>query len=219
MCSCRAPPSRSAPTPRRSCSRPRATITCASTIRPALDGGRWVICDRFADSTASIRACSATSIRALIRGLERVTVGETKPDLTFILDVPAEVGLARARERRGERRADRFEAETLEFHSKLREAYRELAEREPDRCVLIDATDDARRRSPTRIWAVVERRLDPAIGAAASSKAARREPRRRGRRGRGRAAPARDDRCCSATRTPSRRCSKPIAAAASRMPG
>jgi dTMP kinase len=130
-------------------------------IRPALEAGRWVICDRFADSTRVYQGVLGNVDPRVIRGLERVAVGDTRPDITLILDVPAAVGLARAASRRGRTAVDRFEAETLEFHAKLREAYRELAEREPDRCVLIDAQADAANVADA-IWAVVSRRLDPA---------------------------------------------------------
>jgi dTMP kinase len=129
-------------------------------IRPALEGGRWVVCDRFADSTRIYQGALGNVDPRVIRSLERISLGDTRPDLTFILDVPAETGLARAAERRGINRADRFEAEALEFHSKLRQAYCELAEQEPDRCVLIDASD-APRTVADAIWAAVSRRLDP----------------------------------------------------------
>ena len=68
----------------------------------------------------------------LIARLEKITVGELGPDLTIILDVPPEIGLARAPRRRGDAPVDRFEGEAFDFHKKLREAYLELAEREPD---------------------------------------------------------------------------------------
>jgi dTMP kinase len=129
-------------------------------IRPALEGGRWVVCDRFADSTRIYQGTLGNVDPRVIRSLERISLGETRPDLTIILDVPAETGLARAAKRRGTGSVDRFEAETLEFHSKLREAYRELAEQEADRCVLIDATG-APRAVGEMIWAAVTRRLDP----------------------------------------------------------
>jgi dTMP kinase len=130
-------------------------------IRPALEAGRWVICDRFADSTRVYQGVLGNVDPRVIRSLERVAVGDTRPDITFILDVPAAVGLARAASRRGRTAVDRFEAETIEFHTKLREAYRELAEGEPDRCVLIDAQTDAAIVADA-IWAVVNGRLDPA---------------------------------------------------------
>src|ERR1700732_2618201 len=111
-----------------------------STIEPALARGAWVICDRFIDSTRVYQGALGHVDPKLIRALERVTVGDLKPDLTFILDVPAEVGLARAGKRRGDGAADRFEGEALAFHVELREAYRLLVVAEPRRCVVIDAT-------------------------------------------------------------------------------
>lgn len=129
-------------------------------IRPALDSGRWVICDRFADSTRVYQGVLGNVDPRLIRGLERVAVGDTRPDVTCILDVPPELGLKRAARRRGGDAADRFEAETVEFHARLRDAYRELAAREPERCILIDASGDAARVGDV-VWAEVNRRLDP----------------------------------------------------------
>ena len=72
-----------------------------TTIRPALERGKWVICDRFINSTRVYQGALGKVDPRLIRSLERVTVGDAKPDLTFILDVPATVGLARAKRRRG----------------------------------------------------------------------------------------------------------------------
>lgn len=132
-----------------------------STIAPALARGRWVISDRFVDSTSVYQGALGRVDPLLLGGLRRVTIGTLKPDLTFILDLPAEVGLERASERRGGEGADRFEAESLEFHEKLREAYLHLAAGEPDRCVLIDARED-QAAVATRIWDTVVRRLDPA---------------------------------------------------------
>ena len=129
-------------------------------IRPALEGGRWVVCDRFADSTRIYQGVLGNVDPRVIRSLERIAVGDTKPDITFVLDLPAELGLKRAAARRGRASVDRFEAETIEFHSKLREAYRDLVEREPDRCVLIDANVEAETIA-NAIWAIVDRRLDP----------------------------------------------------------
>jgi dTMP kinase len=132
-----------------------------ATIAPALARGRWVISDRFADSTRVYQGTLGGSDARLITGLYRVTVGDLKPDLTLVLDVPAEVGLERAGKRRGEAGADRFEAESLEFHEKLREAYLHLAASEPDRCVLIDARE-AQAAVAARVWDAVVKRLDPA---------------------------------------------------------
>src|SRR5664279_5348225 len=104
-----------------------------SSIRPALLDGKWVICDRFIDSTRVYQGALGKVDGKLIRSLERVTVGAAMPDLTFILDVPASVGLARATHRRGSGTADRFEAESVEYHEKLRQAYLTLAAHEPQR--------------------------------------------------------------------------------------
>ena len=132
-----------------------------NTIEPALAGGRWVISDRFVDSSRVYQGTLGHVDPKLLRALERITVGELKPDLTFILDVPPEVGLARANKRRGEGEADRFEAESAEFHARLREAFRDIALSEPLRCVLIDATEP-RPAVAERIWKVVNDRFDPA---------------------------------------------------------
>lgn len=127
------------------------------TIRPALERGAFVICDRFTDSTRVYQGALGNVDPRLIRALERVAVGATVPDLTLILDLPAEEGLRRAASRSGGA-ADRFEKEDVSFHRHLREAFRELAEREPERCVLIDASGDADGVADA-IWRAVETRL------------------------------------------------------------
>jgi dTMP kinase len=129
-----------------------------NTILPALKAGKWVICDRFIDSTRVYQGALGQVDRKLIRGLERVTVGDAVPEVTFILDVPAPIGLARAKRRRGNNTVDRFEAESLDFHERLREAYRALAEAEPHRIVLVDGRAP-REVVAERIWAVVQERL------------------------------------------------------------
>ena len=97
----------------------------------------------------------------LIARLEHITIGDTRPDLTIILDVPVELGLQRASWRRGGGTGDRFEAEDRDFHEKLREAYLELAERDPERCTLIDGSADPATVG-NAIWALVNARLHPA---------------------------------------------------------
>jgi dTMP kinase len=129
-------------------------------IRPALLDGKWVICDRFIDSTRVYQGTLGKVDQKLIRGLERVTVGAAMPDLTFLLDVPARVGLARATRRRAGTAADRFEAETLEFHEDLRRAYRADAQEEPKRIVVIDGRPP-RDIVAERIWTAVSERLHP----------------------------------------------------------
>ncbi len=117
-----------------------------------------MLCDRFTDSTRVYQGKLGSADLKLIRAMERVTIGELAPDLTIILDVPAEVGLARAAKRRGQEAPDRFEAEDADFHRRLREAYRQVAIDEPERCVLIDATEDVE-VTAQRVWSVVGSRF------------------------------------------------------------
>ena len=130
-------------------------------IRPALAQGQWVICDRFADSTRIYQGVAGDVDPMAIRAMERIIVADTKPDLTFILDVPAKEGMRRADSRRGKGDADRFEGEALTFHERLRDGFLTLAANEPDRCVLIDATA-SKEEVAEQIWRVVQKRLDPA---------------------------------------------------------
>jgi dTMP kinase len=130
------------------------------TILPALDAGKWVICDRFADSTRVYQGVLGAVDPRLIRALERVSIGDLKPDLTLVLDVPVEVGMKRAAGRRRGGKADRFEAEDIDFHKKLRKAYLELASVENDRCVVIDAKAP-KKMVAQRIWEIVQLQLKP----------------------------------------------------------
>jgi dTMP kinase len=132
-----------------------------NTIEPALQSGAWVISDRFIDSTRVYQGTVGHVDAQFIRALERLSTGDLKPDLTFVLDVPAEIGLARAGKRRGEGSADRFEAESLRTHEELREAYRLLVLAEPARCIMLDATEP-KDVVADRIWKAVNDRLSPA---------------------------------------------------------
>jgi dTMP kinase len=114
-----------------------------TVIQPALAQGTWVLCDRFSDSTRAYQGKVGQVQPGILNAMERVTIGDLKPDLTIILDVPVDVGLKRAAARRGTAAPDRFESEDLKFHQDLRDAYREIAGAEPARCVLIDASGDA----------------------------------------------------------------------------
>jgi len=113
-----------------------------TVIQPALNQGTWVLCDRFIDSTRAYQGKLGQVLPAVLNAMQRVTIGELKPDLTIILDVPVEVGLQRAAVRRGNGAPDRFEAENLQFHQDLRDAYRQIAAENPVRCVMIDANAD-----------------------------------------------------------------------------
>ena len=130
------------------------------TILPALRSGKWVVCDRFADSTRVYQGILGQVDQKLINVLERVSVGELAPDLTVILDLPVQVGLERAKLRRGPAQADRFEGEGADFHEKLREAYLAIAAREPGRCVVIDAIA-SKDVVADAIWQAVQSRLQP----------------------------------------------------------
>ena len=125
------------------------------TIRPALARGEFVLCDRFVDSTFAYQGAAQGLDPASIRALSALVVGPTMPDLTFILDLPVEIGLARAASRGGE---DRYELMGTAFHETLRQTFLTRAKAEPDRCVIIDATaapDEVARQ----IWHSVTLRL------------------------------------------------------------
>ncbi len=131
------------------------------TIVPALERGAWVVCDRFSDSTRAYQGVAGKVSPDLIARLEEVVVGENRPDLTVILDLPPEAGLERARLRRGTEGPDRFEAEGGAFHETLRHAYLEIAAAEPKRCVVVDALKSEEEVADA-IWSAIEERLDPA---------------------------------------------------------
>ena len=105
-------------------------------IRPALERGAIVLCDRFADSTRAYQGAGGAVDLDFIASLERFVVEGTRPRLTLILDLPVAEGLARAGARGGEAR---FESKGLAFHERLRAAYLDIARSEPDRCEVIDA--------------------------------------------------------------------------------
>jgi dTMP kinase len=132
------------------------------TIRPALSAGKWVLCDRFADSTRAYQGVAGKVDADLLRTLERLIVGDTKPDLTLILDLPVAEGLKRVRARGGE--PDRFESEGLVFHERLRRAFLGIAEVEPQRCVVVDANRQEDDVAADVLRAVQERLGLPASG-------------------------------------------------------
>ena len=133
----------------------------AQTILPALARGAFVICDRFTDSTRVYQGALGKVDPALISTLEEIAAGQCRPDLTLILDLPAQIGLARAAARRAEQAADRIEAEGLAYHEGLRAAFLEIAGNEPGRCKVVDAAkgpDDVAQA----ILAAVQHLLGPA---------------------------------------------------------
>ena len=129
-----------------------------TVIQPALSQGTWVLCDRFSDSTRAYQGRLGQVAPGVLNAMQRVTIGDLKPDLTIILDIPVEVGLQRAAARRGSGVPDRFEAEDLQFHQHLRDAYRQIAAEDPQRCVLIDANADADTVA-ARVWTALRDRV------------------------------------------------------------
>lgn len=106
-------------------------------ILPALRVGKWVVSDRFTDATYAYQGGGRGLSETTIAQLERMVQGDMRPDLTLILDLAPEIGLERARQRAA---LDRFEREKLEFFTRVRAAYKQRAFAEPERCVLIDAS-------------------------------------------------------------------------------
>lgn len=115
-------------------------------IRPGLERGRWILCDRFSDATAVYQGGLRGIDEAWIRRLDAFATSSLKPDLTLLFDLPVETGLRRAMERMDvipeDAREDRFEREGLNFHEKIREGYLSLARREPERFRIINAAAD-----------------------------------------------------------------------------
>ncbi len=114
------------------------------TVRPALERGDWVICDRFSDSTMAYQGYGGGVEPARIQAIHEAVLGDFKPDLTLILDLPTEEGLARAGKRLVEAKSaeDRFERMERDFHDRLRNGFLEIAKSDPLRCKVIDASGD-----------------------------------------------------------------------------
>ena len=110
------------------------------TIRPALDAGHVVVCDRFSDSTIAYQGYGRGLDLDIVQALDARAREGLEPSLTFLLDCPAEVGLARAKARAGA--ADRFERETVAFHARVRTGFTTLATQSPGRMIIVDSTQD-----------------------------------------------------------------------------
>lgn len=131
-------------------------------IRPALNDGKVVLCDRFMDSSRVYQGVTGNLQAEFIETLQRVAVDGVVPDCTLILDLPARAGLARAQRRgaAGDVAPDRFEKEELDTHEKRREAFLDIAAREPERCHVVDALQ-SEEVIASQILAIVEQRLAP----------------------------------------------------------
>lgn len=132
-------------------------------IGPSLASGAIVLCDRFLDSSRVYQGALGAVPSGLMIRLERVATAAVSPHLTLVFDLPAELGLARARARQTGRAImpDRFEGEGLAFHETVRAAFRDIASAEPDRCVIVDATGPPD-EVEARAWAALVGRLDTA---------------------------------------------------------
>jgi len=118
-------------------------VHLGNLIEPSLAAGRWVLCDRFTDATFAYQGGGRGLDANHIRQLESMVQGSRRPDLTFLLDAPVDLALARARRRNGSAAADRFETEKLEFFMRVRAAYLKRAAAEPQRIVVLDAVESA----------------------------------------------------------------------------
>jgi dTMP kinase len=126
------------------------------TIGPALLADKWVICDRFTDSTYAYQGAGRGLARETIRRIDAIVLDDFKPELTLVLDLDVEAGLKRATSRGGTE--SRFENFDRDFHERLRQAFLDIAKRNPDRCVVIDAAQ-AEEAVAAAIWAAVARRF------------------------------------------------------------
>ncbi len=129
-------------------------------VWPALESGTWVVSDRFADSTFAYQGYGFGLGQTVIENLHNVAVGDFWPDLTLILDIPVDQGLARTAGRgSGE---DRYERMGSKVHERIREGFRKIAARHPERCVMIDASGDVD-TTQEAVRAAVRGRFDVAL--------------------------------------------------------
>jgi len=131
-----------------------------TAIKDSLQEGKWVVCDRFVDSTRAYQGVTGGVPRGLINALEQLTVGALSPDITFILDIPADEGLARAQARAEGAEPDRFEGQELMTHERIRRAFLDIAEEEPGRCIVVDASQPEAMVAED-VWEAVLHRLNP----------------------------------------------------------
>ena len=130
-------------------------------IRPALAAGKIVLCDRFMDSSRVYQGVTGNLEPDFIETLQRIAINGVMPDCTVILDIPANIGLERAQKRAAADAPDRFEKERLETHEKRREAFLDIAAREPERCHVINAMQ-SEEEIAAEIVAIVRQLMSPA---------------------------------------------------------
>jgi dTMP kinase len=128
-------------------------------IRPALEAGSWVICDRFSDSTRAYQAAAGGAVREEIEALERIVVGNRGPDLTLVLDLP--LTAARARMTARATKDDAIESRGPEYHERVRQAFLDIARANPQRCAVLDAST-----APNDVADDAMKLIDQRLGAA-----------------------------------------------------
>jgi len=128
----------------------------ANLVRPTLLSGTWVVSDRYVDSTRAYQGSAQGVGAEAVLALHDLALGGLMPDLTLVLDLPVEQGLARARSRAGGE--DRYERMGAAFHTRLRDAFRAMAKAEPGRCVLVDAAGDVDVVA-ARLWSILASRF------------------------------------------------------------
>lgn len=126
------------------------------TIAPALAAGKWVICDRFADSTMAYQGHAQNVDRDMVARINRVAAGDVWPDLTIVLDLAVADGLARAQGRRDVE--NRYERMGTAFHERIRGAFLDITKAEPGRCAVIEAAGDVDQVAG-EVWDTVRTRL------------------------------------------------------------
>ena len=132
---------------------------CRNVLAPALAAGEWIVCDRFTDSTLAYQGYGRGFDVATLRAFNAFATGPVVPDVTFLLDVPAEVGLDRVRARTASGSRDRIESEALDFHRRLRDGYLAIASEEPERFVVIDTARLGPDETAEAVWDTIQRRF------------------------------------------------------------
>lgn len=130
-------------------------------VRPALEDGKWVVSDRFSDSTMAYQGIVQGMGEGVVKSLDALVVADTVPDLTIILDLPSDVGLTRAGSRDGNE--DRYEKMGEDFHVRLKEAFLDIAKKSPERCIVVNASGSIE-EVEARVRSAVETRLALTLG-------------------------------------------------------
>lgn len=132
---------------------------CHDVLGPALARGEWVVCDRFTDSTLAYQGFGRGFDVDVLRTFNAFATGPVVPELTILLDVPAEAGLERVTRRTPNGERDRIESETLDFHRRLRDGYLTIARAEPDRFAIVGTLDRTPEETAATVWDIVRQRF------------------------------------------------------------